>query len=358
MKNSKITKITALLFSLIMAIVLGTVIGVAPLAMFGGLSVLSVISLMAPQTAGVFMAVQKEIWLNDIVENIFKANPFLNYCVNADQFVLAGKVLHIPQSGAKVGVSKNRDTSTAATVTLRSDTDITMALDEYTSDPIKISNADKYELSYDKRQSVLMDSQQAISELVGDWILRQWSPGLATNIIRTTGATVAAHVGTGTRKALTVADVKMARKVLNKMGVPKQERYLQLDADMYEQLTDNLTVTQERDFSKALDEKEGTVLRMFTFDIFEPRANVISYTNAEPPVAKDPDAVEAATDCAAAIAYQKNSVIRAMGTHEFFENVGDPQWYGDIYSALMRAVGRIRRSDQKGVVAIVQTLVS
>lgn len=43
---------------------------------------------------------------------------------------------------------------------------------------------------------------------------------------------------------------------------------------------------------------------------------------------------------------------------KFFEDEGNPQYYGDIYSALVRMGGRIRREDQKGVVAIVQDLVT
>jgi hypothetical protein len=274
--------------------------------------------------------------------------------MNADQFVLAGKVVHIPQAGAKVGSKRNRDTSGAASVTLRSDSDITFALDEYTSDPIKIQNAEKYELSYDKRESVLGESKDSILELVGDWMLRQWCPTNAANIVRTTGAAVAAHVGTGSRKAITVKDVKNLRRLMNKAGIPKTERYIQMDADMYEQFTDELSITQEREFSKALNEKEGVVGKLFTFTFLDERADVAVYTNDATPIPKDPDAVEASTDNAAAIAWQKNSVIRALGTHEFFENEGDPQHYGDIYSALLRAGGRIKREDGKGVYAIVQ----
>ena len=47
---------------------------------------------------------QKEIWIDDIVGNLFKANPFMSFAVNADSFVLAGKVVHIPQAGAKTAV--------------------------------------------------------------------------------------------------------------------------------------------------------------------------------------------------------------------------------------------------------------
>lgn len=62
----------------------------------------------------------------------------------------------------------------------------------------------------------------------------------------------------------------------------------------------------------------------------------------------------AATDLAAALAWHEQSVCRALGEVKAFENEGDPTFYGDIYSFLVRAGGRILRSDNKGVAAIVQ----
>ena len=55
----------------------------------------------------------------------------------------------------------------------------------------------------------------------------------------------------------------------------------------------------------------------------------------------------------------KNSHIRqfihrAQGEVKAFESEGDPTYYGDIYSFLVRAGGRILRSDSKGVAALVQ----
>ncbi|QQR95608.1 MAG: hypothetical protein IPJ93_02385 [Bacteroidota bacterium] len=37
-----------------------------------------------------------------------------------------------------------------------------------------------------------------------------------------------------------------------------------------------------------------------------------------------------------------------------FESLADPQYYGDIYSALVRMGGRKRRNDAKGIIGIIQ----
>ena len=45
------------------------------------------------------MALQKEIWLNSIVEGLFADNSFLSKSFSADAFVYAGKSVHIPNAG-------------------------------------------------------------------------------------------------------------------------------------------------------------------------------------------------------------------------------------------------------------------
>ena len=71
-------------------------------------------------------------------------------------------------------------------------------------------------------------------------------------------------------------------------------------------------------------------------------------------VKKEDGAEGAATDLAAGLAWHENSVCRALGEVNAFENEKDPTYYGDIYSFLVRAGGRPMRQDVKGLVAIVQ----
>lgn len=296
------------------------------------------------------MPIEREIWETEIVEKTYAANPHLALCVNADQYVLAGKVVHIPQAGAAPGVAKNRSTL-PATVTRRTDTDITYPLDEFTSDPVLIADAEKAELSYDKLASVLADTTLALGETVGVTTLRNWAPSSA-RIIRTSGEGVEAHLegAKGKRKKLLLADLKKAQKQMNKDNVPTAGRYAIIDADMMDQLTDQLSESQSRDFSRAYDEKEGVVGKLFGFSILS-RSFVLAYNGS---VVKEPGSVGLAPDCGGVLCWHTSSVESAKGEVKFFDGSGNPTYYGDIYSALVRLGGRIRREDQKGVVAIVQ----
>ena len=179
------------------------------------------------------MAVEREIWEGDIVEKLYAENPHLSLCVNADQYVLAGKVVHIPQAGAAPDVVKNRSSLPAA-VKKRTDTDITYPLDEYTSDPVHISNAETIEPSYDKRMSVMADTHMALNETVGVVTIRNWAPSGSARIIRTSGEAVAAHMpgATGMRKKFLKAELKKAQKQMNKDNIPTSDRYAMFDADM------------------------------------------------------------------------------------------------------------------------------
>jgi hypothetical protein len=270
-----------LLLSTLASFTIAPVLDISVLPVFGALTLVSFI----PMPKGVsFMAVQKEIWLNDVVGNIYKANPHITHAMNADEFVLAGKVLHIPNAGSKPNVEKNR-LKLPATVLKRNEIDITFPLDEYTSDPMLIPNADKYELSYSLRDSVIGEQKAAIAEKVGDWFLRYWAPILAAAIRRPTGTgTVTAHYGTGTRKAILIDDIKAIQKMMNNWGIPSDGRFAILDAEMYDQFTTLLSATQYRDFSAAYNVADGIVGRLFGFTFLEPRPTVLRYDASGTPI--------------------------------------------------------------------------
>ncbi|MCX7099913.1 MAG: hypothetical protein NTX38_00055, partial [Methylobacter sp.] len=101
------------LFIGLSAMVFGSVTGVSPGYAMVALTAASFI----PMPAGVLgMAITKELWINDVVANLFKANPHLANAYSADEFVLQGKVVHIPNAGTKPVVTKNRSSYPATVV--------------------------------------------------------------------------------------------------------------------------------------------------------------------------------------------------------------------------------------------------
>ena len=299
---------------------------------------------------------QVEIWENHIEGNLFKNNEFLLASTDASQYVLMGKVVHIPQAGALPNIVKNRAfTGSPIIATQRTDTDVTYALDEYTSDPIQIPNADTIELSYSKRESVLMEHEAALRQTIADIMIINWCPSVAGSIIRTTGEDTDTHLTgtTGTRKKMVTKDVKNAQKVMNKQNFPMEGRYALLSADMYSQLQDDMTQTQYRDFSSAMDEKTGVIGKLFGFTFYQ-RSAVASYTNDATPVVNAFGAAANVDDNDIALFWQVSAVERAVGATKFYQDQNNPLYFGDIYSMLQRMGGRKRRTNQEGIVALVQ----
>ena len=340
---------TALMFNLIVCVALSAATGINTFALMGGGAVLSPFVSHVPGALN--MAIQREIWMSSIIEGLFADNSFLSKAFSADMFVNAGRTVHIPNAGAPSGVVKNRATKPASVET-RTDTVLSFNLDEFTTNPIYIPHADTVELSYNKRESVLRQDKSVLQETVGNAFLFNWSPTSA-NSIKTTGSVTTAHTqgATGNRLKFTKADVLAAMTKFNEDNIPQTERYLLLDAVMYSELLSDLTANESQAFHAGVDTANGVVGRLLTFNVMV-RSKVLRYTGSG--TAKEWTTAGAATDNAAALAWHVNSVCRALGEVNAFENEGDPTWYGDIYSFLVRAGGRPMRADAKGLLAIIQ----
>ena len=299
------------------------------------------------------MALEKELWRTDIIGALYRDNEFLRRATSGDEYVLQGKVVHIPNANAGSGAVKNR-TSLPANVTKRTDIDVVYALDEYTSNPILIPNIDTIQLSYDKRASVMKEDMSSIKQLVAEWMLRNWAPTTQDQILRTSGASTAAtaDLATGQRKGLDKGDLRRARTKLNKQNFPKDGRVALIPSDQMDFLLQDSDMLK-RDYAQEIDVRGGQIVRLFGFELIE-RSSVLLYDNTVTPVVKDPGAGGAGTDNQATLCWHPDAVERALGTVDVFERKDDPTYYGDILSFLLMAGGRQRRADGKGIVSIIE----
>ncbi|NJB36385.1 hypothetical protein HCO57_07265 [Croceivirga sp. JEA036] len=316
----------------------------------------------------VLNAIQVEIWQNHIEEELFKDNTFLRFSHNADANVINSKVVHIPQSAGSGNVVKNRST-VPASVRKRNDTDVIYLLDEFTTDPVYIPHADTKELSYDKRASALGEDRDKLVEVVAEETIYNWlnsgahgtyaaSSFPAANILATTGADVAngatAPNATGARKAFSINDLQRAQTYFrqNKRWF-NDKMYAMLPPDMLAQAfpaDSQVTATYMQNVTEE-ERRMGVILKAQGWKILS-RSTVTSVTaaNAVNPVG----AAGAATDDNCALFWYSEAVEFAFGGVEAFENIGDPQYYGDIYSFLVRSGGRARRADYNGIMLMKQ----
>lgn len=293
------------------------------------------------------MALNKQIWLNTIEENFYPDNSFAAHSVDDSAFV-SYKTVHVPNAGAPSKVVINR-TQKPAAVYERTDNELSYDIDELTTNPIHIPNVDVIELSYDKRQSVLMNDRSQLQKTAMENLLYKW--GDTTNIVKTSGDDTTAHTSsaaTGTRKKITKADVLKVATQMNVDDVPLEGRYLLLDASMYNDLLADLTDKELSAYLASANAQAGVLGRLYGFDIMM-RSRVLRLSAGK--VLSWDDAGVAA-EVAAALAWQETCVSRALGEVKMFDSTDNPLYYGDVYSFLLRTGGAVRRYDKKGVTLI------
>lgn len=291
------------------------------------------------------MAIQVEMWQPNIEEELFRKNNFFNFFSSEDQYVIGGKVVHIPQSGGPAATVRNRATL-PATIQTRQDTDILYLIDEFTTDPVRIDNADTVELSYSKMMSVIRENTGGHMEMVGDWgIYNAVKNAVAANKIPTTGTQSASSSsgGTGTRKILTEKDLRAAKIALDKQNVPADRRYILLPPNMLDQLYDDDKLKYA--FANVANLETGVIGRYAGFNFLE-RSKVMDVDASLVP--KVPGSANAVDDSEAALFWQEDFLAKAKGDITMFNEYGRPEYYGDIFSFLSRMGGRAKRADNKG----------
>lgn len=300
------------------------------------------------------MALNVEVWLPHLQENFFPDDSFVSKSIDDSTHVNNRKV-HIPNAGKPSRVVVNRS-DLPTDFKQRTDQDLEYTIDELTTDPIRISNIEEVELSYSKRESVIRNDRAELQRVAHVNILHRWAEaGSKSLVVKTTGEAVDPHTdasATGKRKAIKRGDILKLMTGFNKQEIPKEDRYLLLDTEMYAQLLDDMTESDKYAFFASADAKTGVLGKLYTFNILE-RSSVLRVKGAEDTIIHEADEHEA-TERAAGLAWHESCVSRALGAIKFFAREGDPLLYGNGYSFLARAGGSHRRYDKKGVALLVQ----
>lgn len=311
------------------------------------------------------MALIKEIWVNEVMEALNRNADFLPYSTDHSAYIAFGTV-HIPQSGSNPTVVKNPAVF-PLTISERTDTDRTYSLNQFALQPTLITNLDELQISYDKRQSVLGQQISTLTQRIGDEVAISWTATGASNIIPTTGsaaATALAPGATGTRKQVTLADIASLASKLDKDNVPRGNRVLLMNTDMFWELfaiSDVIRASYNGFQNQGNVLQTGTVAQLYGFNIMmRPVVSVFANAATSP---KAFGAATATTDNLACIAFHSTTVCRALGAMTPLYDAGSngngkPEYLGSIFNMEVMLGSTIMRADMKGVAALVQTWVS
>ena len=303
------------------------------------------------------MALQTEIWVTEIQENLFPANDFMSRCKDHTAFI-NHLTVHLPQSGANPAVFKN-NTSLPVNINQRTDSDFTYSLNNYKGEPILITNLEEMQNSYDKRSSVLGNVTRNMRFAIGNQTLYAWTPSGASRIVRTSGTavnTALAPSATGTRNAITLNDISAMKAKLDNDNVPLEGRILMMPADMYNNQLLQINNIQAFYAYNMPVVQTGKAPTIFGFEVMIRPSICVYDTSAVVKTINDLGSPLAplATDNLACIAYHPDFVSKAEGSINVYAAENLPQYYGSILSIEVQHGASPLRPNYIGVVALVQ----
>lgn len=304
--------------------------------------------------------VEKEAWIADIEENLYAGNEFMNMVGKDDSEYVDNRTVHLPQSGSRPGVKKNRATL-PATISQRTDTVKDYSMNWYTLDPWVLTSEEVQFISYNKRQDLINDQVKTIGDAIANQTLYSWAPNAAT--IRTTGVAAAGALApgaTGNRKPMLNFDIRKANQILDGQNLGVGKRFLFVSSDMYWlDLLGIAEFTKYLEFGKAVI-PTGVIGNLFGMDVLM-RSSVVVYDNTGTPVIKtvsdDGTPTSTATsDNLGALVIHSPYVRKAKSEVKLYG--GDEEraeYYGTVMSAELFHGATQSRTDGKGVVSIVQS---
>lgn len=296
-----------------------------------------------------------KIFSGDLQKRLFPNNDFVKESKVDKGIAFDAESIDIPQETLDIETGKN-PTSYPLEVQKDDNTKKTYKADLYYTKPFHIPNHEKDILSYDKRSAILASKASKLRTTFANDVAYNWSPTKAENIIRTTGEEFDTQLvgASGKRLKMIIENWIDADRILTNMDVPEEGRVALLSGNMYAQLL----LSGMKGFigvdklSKDLLE-QGVVGKLLNFKIYK-RSKAALYTNSAVPTKKLLTSAVSATTNEAALFWHPDFVRRGEGKVTVMSEMNKPAYLGSIANASFRGGATIGRTDEKGVVALVQ----
>lgn len=290
----------------------------------------------------------KRQFLSEIQPKLFPSYGFLSRALNDDAFV-NNNTVELPHSGTIPSIQVDRS-SLPATIAKRTDAATNYTLEELTSDPTLLQDSEALTVAYDKRASILMQHAEKQMQKCGTRALYKWAAGASSYRASTGSARAASGPSqTGNRKAFTVADILAVKQRFHADDVvPDNSEVNGVAVLTPSQYSDLLGISQLTDAEKfgRPGLPSGVVTRVLGFDIYV-RSSVVVLNSSD--ALKAEGAAGVATDQDAAIFYSPSFVRRAKGSVKVYIDSDKPEYYGSIFSTMVRFGATYARNDNKGV---------
>lgn len=286
------------------------------------------------------MALNKEIWISQILEGFYPDDSFLQKPVNYSAFVENDR-LHIAAAGIDPKVLVNNTTYPIKSVN-RDDSDNEIVLDKFETENTIVRRPDAIEYSYDKLESVIRQHRATLRKSVAMKAIHAYAPASDTTdtpVILTTG------LNAGGRKRMTFADILTLKERFDEAEIPLEERYLVL----HPKHVSDLLLEDIELFKDLTNIKDGEPFKFAGFGCFS-FAQMPTY-KTETMVLKKVPFEEEKTEQFASVAFYAKEVMKADGDIYMYASEDDPNERATIVGFDKRFVALPIRG--KGIGAIV-----
>lgn len=286
------------------------------------------------------MALNKQVWINQIKEGFYPERSFLNKVENFTDLV-DNDTLHFPSAGIDPKVLVNNSTYPIKIVG-REDEDNAIVLDKFETENTLVRRPDAIEYSYDKLDSVIRQHRSTLQTTTARKAAHAFAPSKDTNytpLVLTTGAAVRG------RKRVTFEDLLALKERFDDALIPLEDRYIILHP---RHVTD-LLLEDVKLFKELTDVKDGEPMKFAGFGCYQfpfmptYKANggkweKVAYNDEQ-------------TEQFASVAFYAHEVMRADGEIYMYARYDDPEECGTIVGFDKRFIALPIRG--KGVGAIV-----
>ena len=311
----------AVLLNCLMGGTMAAALGADPMAGAAVMNAVAVVFGNVIPTGSLGAGVYTEIWTGELVKKLrgLMEGTWLDGIPDSSSIV-DNDVIHLVDVGVDPDVLVNNTTYPIPLQAL-DDQDIAISLDKFQTKVTPVTDDELYAVSYDKMQRVKESHGNALNDAKfkkAAHAMCAQSNDEKTPVLATTGE-VDAETG---RKKLTVADLLAAKRAMDKLKVPAENRRLVLCAD---HVNDLLEADQKFKEQYNIDRNNGTVGRLYGFDIYEFGANPL-YTAAGEKKAVDAVAETGEFQCS--FAFYVPRVFKATGSTKMYysEATTDPEY--------------------------------
>lgn len=288
------------------------------------------------------MALNKQVWINQIKEGFYPERSFLNKVEDFTDLV-DNDMLHFPSAGIDPKVLVNNSTYPIKIVG-REDEDNAVVLDKFETENTLVRRPDAIEYSYDKLDSVIRQHRSTLQTTTARKAAHAFAPNkdtADTPLVLTTGATVRG------RKRITFEDLLALKERFDDALIPLEDRYIILHP---RHVTD-LLLEDVKLFKELTDIKDGEPIKFAGFGCYQFPFMPTYKVNAgswEKVAYNDEQ-----TEQFASVAFYAHEVMRADGEIYMYARYDDPEERGTIVGFDKRFIALPIRG--KGVGAIISS---